>query len=735
MAIHNGKILVGKRDDGKGYCIPGGHIKPGESFKKGAQREFREETGCVPAKQTKEQIKRVHTNLKDDGSKYVTFVCYFDSEINDFEPVEEKHDEHEEFLWLEPDELKEKDLHDEFESTIEDINIETYAKHSSDREDIEEAFDVCVKERTVSSVISEAEQGYNKKEKKYYYFFNDDEFNKINDFLNEEPYNLGDLASLENVTRLETPGMTTQKDFDSYEEWEEDLKNNNEVEEYLTQYIFDGDKDWAISISSDKSNKLTDIFQMLTSILSERIDFEEQTDVKSFIDQYIDTHFWKNTDMKRYDNGHKKLFLFLAFYISSESKDEYKMNYMYAYKNASEVVDAYIEEDDLDIKEEFGFNHSLNEKIEDILELHEEFAGELSLGILIDEMEQYLSNLSFKTIYDKDFFEKAFNPSTIKIIYLNSLIMRGDEYDKLGEMFEVNFASLIESIMSKIGFQDIEEEYTALYSVLSADSLSDRLNLPEFTVLKIYSSQYSNSKKLDKLKETLRRIETFRDDFLIERDDIENVRNIVETMRVQDRKEMLGESKDNNNELMLESVRISNFDKFCTIVADAYEACENKDETKSAYESLKKDIEKQFSNLTDKVRIKFVGKEAYTSAEDMRKRINDTGIMVMNRKRADDSHEMLSSKEQLKLKCIHDYLAHYKQEKPFGNVRRRIASYHTLNRLFSPESKKALFTEIVAKPCCNMKYRKEPRKCCILSGFSFDNFGVVDEMEYQKNFQ
>src|SRR5579884_4204091 len=43
--FRDGKILLTKRDDYHVWCLPGGHIDPGETFPQAAVREAREETG------------------------------------------------------------------------------------------------------------------------------------------------------------------------------------------------------------------------------------------------------------------------------------------------------------------------------------------------------------------------------------------------------------------------------------------------------------------------------------------------------------------------------------------------------------------------------------------------------------------------------------------------------------------------------------------------------------------
>jgi 8-oxo-dGTP pyrophosphatase MutT (NUDIX family) len=73
------KVLVGKRGDGQGWCLPGGKVDPGESFCEAAERELWEETGIICSKAPRRLgvvgKSLVKVNLHDGRGPVEMYTC------------------------------------------------------------------------------------------------------------------------------------------------------------------------------------------------------------------------------------------------------------------------------------------------------------------------------------------------------------------------------------------------------------------------------------------------------------------------------------------------------------------------------------------------------------------------------------------------------------------------------------------------------------------------------------
>lgn len=110
LTVHDGKILIGKRSDGKGWCGPGGHIKKGENYMDAAIRETQEEFGITPAAFV--QIEDLDMNA-DDLQNSIQYLC-----TNFYGEVTPADGEMSELRWVTPTELDAYPLFPPFAETI-----------------------------------------------------------------------------------------------------------------------------------------------------------------------------------------------------------------------------------------------------------------------------------------------------------------------------------------------------------------------------------------------------------------------------------------------------------------------------------------------------------------------------------------------------------------------------------------------------------------------------------------
>ena len=125
----NGNILVQNRVDPgwPGFCFPGGHVEPGESFTEAAVRETREETGLTIEKPRLCGVKQFQTK---ENARYVVFFYKADQYHGQLQSSDEG-----EVFWLRRSEFDRYSFVEDFADMLkvfeqEDLNEFYYYKEN-----------------------------------------------------------------------------------------------------------------------------------------------------------------------------------------------------------------------------------------------------------------------------------------------------------------------------------------------------------------------------------------------------------------------------------------------------------------------------------------------------------------------------------------------------------------------------------------------------------------------------
>ena len=128
------------------------------------------------------------------------------------------------------------------------------------------------------------------------------------------------------------------------------------------------------------------------------------------------------------------------------------------------------------------------------------------------------------------------------------------------------------------------------------------------------------------------------------------------------------------------------------------------------------------------MKVKVVDHHPYDTAADLRRHIDEKGIMFVSR--ADSIHPVWTGDQGAKwnvmFRLYHDFEGHYSKKRNF-NLRHEIASYNTHAKRVPQVCVPILFTEVVGQICCFYNSGKDncPQKATILDDFDFINVGAL----------
>lgn len=181
-------------------------------------------------------------------------------------------------------------------------------------------------------------------------------------------------------------------------------------------------------------------------------------------------------------------------------------------------------------------------------------------------------------------------------------------------------------------------------------------------------------------------------------------------------------------EFLFERLELVQWDEYCRLVTEAYEAAEeNSQEAQASYSALRDSVNKFFRLIESKVKVEFVDGDPYTSSEQMQKEVASTKVMKVMKDFSD--HPFFTEEENWKFRAVHDWFSHILSKQPFTR-KGELAAYNTHVKMMPPAALPALFTEIIGQVCYQTTKGTFPtQKAAILKGFDYKNVGRVDGYE------
>ena len=185
-----------------------------------------------------------------------------------------------------------------------------------------------------------------------------------------------------------------------------------------------------------------------------------------------------------------------------------------------------------------------------------------------------------------------------------------------------------------------------------------------------------------------------------------------------------------NEKLMLKKGK-NGWWKFSQLVAEAYNAAPMYDTaTEEPYRVLADWLDKHFGRLQGRVKFEFVPEHVYTSAKDLKNRVDTEGIMYVSTLDAD--HPVWKGEEGLitntMFRAWHDWEGHIVKSKKF-TLAGEIGAYNAHAKIVPRAAIPVLFTEVVGQICCFYQSGKQncAQKAVILPEFDYINVGNLTQ--------
>ena len=168
---------------------------------------------------------------------------------------------------------------------------------------------------------------------------------------------------------------------------------------------------------------------------------------------------------------------------------------------------------------------------------------------------------------------------------------------------------------------------------------------------------------------------------------------------------------------------------YSQLVAQAYREAPMYDSAvEEGYKALAEWLDKHFGRISTRSRFEFVPKHVYTSAKDLRNRVESEGVMYVSTLDAD--HPVWKGEEGLitntMFRAWHDWEGHIVKGKRF-TLAGEIGAYNAHAKIVPRVALPVLFTEVVGQICCFYQSGKKncEQKAIIMPEFDYINVGAL----------
>lgn len=207
-----------------------------------------------------------------------------------------------------------------------------------------------------------------------------------------------------------------------------------------------------------------------------------------------------------------------------------------------------------------------------------------------------------------------------------------------------------------------------------------------------------------------------------------------------------------NEALLKEKLMLKDWDLYIQLVAKAYAEAPDFDASAvNAWSALNQSNYTLFNRILSKVNLIFItsdknkvgsieinGKpykvklaepsDEYNTQSEMKNSFNETGVLKISMDYSE--HPILSVKDNIVFRCVHDYIAHILGNHDFG-AKGEIACYNLHAKMASNAAIPALFTEVVGQASTTIVTGSYPKqKIALLKGFDYTKVGLIDNDNY-----